>query len=498
MSSPHQPPQHQHPQHPPYPPQPYQYQPQYQAPYQPQPPYQPPYPSAPRPPRKNGGVIALVIGLAVLLVAGAGGAAFVFRDQLFGGGPGIEADRELTYVVRDSFPSTYRPTEGGLEQLSARWWTDKYLVRQMPKQLVAYDLANGNKAYAVDVPDTHYCNASRQQSAKGYVALLQGTRISGCRQLTIVDLRTGRRVWTKDLTSLLSGRNKLVSDFPRYDHRPVVLGERVHVPTDHGELVLNLATGAVLSKPLPRAERRTGQCFTTHVATVGQTGLAYRNCSPAGDEQRHLQAFTAAGKTLWTWNLPDERGNKALLVGVLSVDPLLVRVFSDAGKEVWRVDQRTGKHQVVLRLNSTGPADPCEPSGGDGLYECTQHVLSGKTLYVSERSGIAAYDVLSTRELWRGQWSTKHRLTPPLGLDAEGRPLAYLLPTLETPGALVRADPATGALSAVATLPAAKSAPRRDLTQNPDEAEWHDGRLAFLRTRPSIRDAGYHATVVVR
>lgn len=506
MSSPHQPPQ--HPQHPqqPYPQQQYLQPPyqQYPNPYQPQFRPHPPYPQVPPPqhrPRKNGGVIALVIGLAVLLVAGAGGAAFVFRDRLFGDAPTIKAERELEYVVRDVLPSTYRPTEGGIEQLSARWWTDKYLVRQMPKQIVGYDLASGTKAYAVDIPDIHYCNASRQQSAKGFVAILQGTRLNGCRQLTIFDVRNGRKVWTKDLTPLLAGKNKLVSDFPRHDHRPVVLGERVYVPTDHGELVLNLVNGSLVTKPLPRAERRTGQCFTTHFAAVGQIGLAYRNCSRSGDKQRHLQAFNAAGKTLWKWNLPEERGNKALLVGVLSVDPLLVRVFSDGGrKEVWRVDQRTGKHQVLLRLDSAGPEDPCELSGGDGLYECTRQVLAGKTLYVRERSGIAAYDIQSTRELWRGQWSSKHRLTPPLGLDADGRPLAYLLPTSDTPGALVRADPATGALSAVATMPETKTAPARDLTQNPETGgvDWQNGRLAFLRTQPSIRDAGYQATLVLR
>lgn len=467
----------------------------------------------------------LAILLPVVLIAVVvGGGAFYFRDK-----PGgirslftpsrLDVDRELTSVLGARFDPNYQPADGvGL--FEERWWTGKHLVRTMPNQVVAYDLTTGKVAWQVDVPPNHYCMASGQQSANGYVALLGGNREDGCRKLTVVDIGNGKVVWTKDLPPANPERGSkelLATEFPRFDHRPVVHGERVYVPTDQGGHILNVKDGSVVQRPNPKST-----CFTTHYDAIGDVGLAYRNCARYGDKGRHLSGFDQAGKVIWRWNLPEERGRTYRLVGVLSADPLLVRVFGEHGrKEVWRVEpggpDGGGKHTVVADLSyeraESQATDPCEPAGGDGLYDCSQQVVAAGVLYLPHRkrhqsndarNGMAAYDIKTGKRLWWAEWDAWHDITAPLGIDDAGHPLAYLLPTEDDPAALVRVDPKTGAMTPVAKLSpenqASSSLGRRGLTEAPEagNVEWHKGYLAFFQTQARERDAGYGATVVYK
>lgn len=474
--------------------------PQHPGPGQ-QPPWQPQLGPNHRKPKKKGGLIAVVLVLVVALIGLAGGALYYFRIPLgLFGDSRLDVDRELQYVLQDRFASNYIPKERS-DRLAARWWTDKYLVRSMPNELIGYDLATGKTAYKVKVPDNQFCKASGQQSGKGYVAVLQGTSRDGCRRVTVVDLVNGKVVWSKELASAgQPGTKPNLLDFPQYDHRPAILGERLHIPTGKGGHILNLANGAVIQHPQPKVE-----CFSTHYDAIGTVGLAYRNCSRSGDKGRHLLGFDAAGKTLWQFNLPVQGKRPTLLVGVLSVDPLLVRVLDGFNrKEVWRLDPRTGKHQVVVDLRTRASSDPCESSGGDGLYDCSRHIVAAGTLYLQQGNGIAAYDVDSGSERWRSVWDLKHKVTEPIGLDEQGDPIVYLLPTKEDPGALVRVDRRTGAMTATATLPTPDKSLTRvggsGLTQYPEPGgvDWHNGHLAFFRTQAGSRDAGYAATIVAR
>ncbi|TWD75039.1 outer membrane protein assembly factor BamB [Kribbella amoyensis] len=451
-----------------------------------------------KPPRKKGPIVAVVLALVVILIGGAGGALYYYRIPLgLFAGSRLDVDRELGYVVQDKFAANYLPKEG--DGFPARWWTEKYLVRAMPNALVGYDLAAGRTAYTVKLPDNHFCQASRQQSGQGYVAVLQGTRKEGCRRITVVDLANGKVVWSKEVAPAGPARSEpVLTDFPQYDHRPAILGDRLYVPTDKGGHILDLATGSVIQQPNPKAG-----CVSTQYDALGATGLAYRDCSRSGRKGRQLLGFDASGKTLWEYNLPVDGRRPTSVVGVLSVDPLLVRVLDGTGKkEVWRVDPRTGKHQVVVDLANRSASDPCERAGSDGLYDCSGHALSDGVLFLQQRNGIEAYDVGTGEALWRSEWDTKHKVSGPLGLDAGGQPLVYLLPTKDDPAAVVKVDRANGAMTAIATLPEAPRGSYRpggsSLLHQPEAVDWHDGHLALYRVRPSSRDAGYAATLILK
>jgi hypothetical protein len=472
-----------------------------------------PYQSGPghRKPKSKAGLVLLALLLAVLLIGGAGGGMYYFQLGPFGSK--ISADRKLQYLVQDRFPSTYRPKEGS-DLLAGPWWTDKYLVRAMPGQIVGYDLTNGKAAYTLAMPDNHYCRASAVQSGKGYIAVLQGTRKDGCRRISIVDIVNGKVVWSKQLEPIGAPRPDRADAqyFPRSDHRPAVLGDRLYIPTDRGGHVLKLSDGSRIEAPNPKSK-----CFSTHYDVIGTTGFAYRNCSRhGGDEGRHLRGFDAAGKVLWNWNLPAQGSRTWLITGVLSADPLLVRVFGQNQSQIWQVDTKTGTHRVVVDL-STNPRtpkawDPCVIAGGDGLHDCSRQAVSNGVLFLRYRlgtrsdvqHGIAAYDVGSGKELWARGWGEEHDVTAPIGVDSDGAPIAYLLPREKDPGAVVRIDPKTTATRPRSTDSASggpASGPGTGaLTGDPDQSivAWHNNQLAFLKTQINVRDAGDTATLVLK
>jgi outer membrane protein assembly factor BamB len=474
-----------------------------------------PYQSGPghRKPKKKVGLVVLALVLPVVLIAAIAGGMYYFQLGPFGSK--ISADRKLQYVLQERLPASYKPKEGS-DLLAGRWWTDKYLVRAMPDQIVGYDLAAGKPAYTVDTPDNHVCKASGQQSSNGYIAVLRGTRSDGCRQVTVVDIANGKVVWSKNLRPVGAPRPDVTGTqyFPRYDQQPEILGDRLYIPTDKGTHVLKVSDGSTLETP-PKSKE--GVCFTTHVDVIGETGLAYRNCSPhGGDKDRHLTAFNAVGKTLWTWKLPVSGRHSSLLTGVLSTDPLLVRAFGQGQSQILRVDPKTGKHNVVVDLTNRtprgpAPSDPCDIAGGDGLHDCSRQAVSNGVLYLrfgqgqgtGLRRGIAAYDVQSGNQLWMREWGEGHHVTAPLGLDGNGAPIVYLIPKEKDPGALVRVDPRTGAMTAIATLPpASKSATRSgsSLIESPDQGAvaWRNDYLAFLKVHITSRDAGYAATILLK
>jgi outer membrane protein assembly factor BamB len=384
----------------------------------------------------------------------------------------------------------------------------------MPNQIVAYDLASGSTAYTVDTPNNGLCKASGQ-SSKGLIVVLRGTRAEGCRQVTVVDITHGKVVWSKNLQPAGAPRPDRAGaqHFPRLSHRPAILGDRIYVPTDKGMHILKASDGSIIGTP---PDPKLGKCYTTHVDVIDATGFAYRNCSRhGGREGLHLTAFNAAGNTIYRWNLPVAGNRPWMLAAVLSANPLIVRAYNQQQSQIWRVDPKTGKHNVVVDLSNRflrgpAPADPCAIAGSDGLYECRGQITANDVLYLQHRlgtqssdvrQGIAAYDVRSGKQLWLREWGEDHDVTPPIGVDGDGAPVVYLLPKEKDPGALVRVDPRnSGMMTAIATVPRAENPDSRSLIASPEPGgvAWHNNQLAFLRIQINVKDAGDDATTILK
>lgn len=341
------------------------------------------YPPVPPPggakPKRTGRVVAIVI-VAVLLMAGAAGSVWYWQsggDSGDSGGLAAEADQQLDLLVEEMYPEDWKPVGYDIEMtvgawLDGHWWTEGHLVREMPEEVVAYDLADGSVAWRVPVPGNGFCRASHEQTADGLVVLLSGDEVDVCTRITAIDITTGTAVWSKDLPPLPGGAGQ--GDlFPTAGQHPVIVGDNVYVSTKRGGQFFSVRDGSQPQQYTP------GSCFTTGFRAFGDTLLSWRDCLGSEEQNlpgRHLTAFDRDQKPLWRWMFPEDE-TELELNGVLSVDPLVVVVQSRGWSEVWQVEPGSdapddpGEHSVLVPESKMAEfMSPCGRQVSTALTDC--------------------------------------------------------------------------------------------------------------------------------
>ncbi len=478
------------------------------------------HPPGPPKPKRTGRVVAIVV-VAVLVVAGAAGGVWYFQSAGGSGDSGLaaEADQQLELLVEEMYPEDWKPVGYDVQMtvgafLDGHWWTEGHLVREMPEEVVAYDLADGSIAWRAPVPGNGNCRASREQTADGFVVLLGGDEMDVCTRITVIDVTTGTALWSKDLPPLPGGAGQ-GDQFPNAGHVPVIVGDNVYVSTKRGGQFFSVVDG---SQPQPYAP---SSCFATDFLGFGDTLLSWRDCL-GSDEQnlpgRHLAAFDRDQKPLWRWMFPEDR-TELQLNGVLSVDPLVVVVKSERGaSELWQVEpgsdapDNPGKHSVLVPQSEMAEyMSPCKGEVQQSLDDCSRAFVGDGVLYLQStldpnfrRKGMVALDLTTGEELWHARPGEELSLAP-MGVDENGRLVGLQFQTEDQRGVVVSADPASGSLTPLAGLPprdTVASDGARGMVENndlDDELAWHDGHLAILSLTPEVSTAaGSPATVIFR
>ncbi|RSD09205.1 hypothetical protein [Amycolatopsis eburnea] len=373
-----------------------------QQPWRGQPQYGPPpqyqqYHRFPPPPRKRGnrGLIVLVVAVT-LLAAAAGGYFLFFAGGGGGSGGGTAADQDYDATVREHGAAevAWRVAQGGAADqavANGAWLTGEHLVRRLPGRVVAYDLSSGDEAWAfpLDDPPKDNCKSSREQSGNR-VALLRsvgegqprtksraGTP-GGCGKLTVLDLGTGKEVFTADLAP--DADKKL----PDTMARPVLTADRVVVDTAPGR-VFDLAGGAEV--PVPPA---FAGCTAPSLGLFGDVLLADSTCpgntedrDHKNDELRTLRAYDANFALKWEWKTPkDDKGEPLPVRGVLSVDPLVVEVgHSGHETRLLAVDPASGAAKPFAAYKTDTRGEFKYACAGQGLRDCpAAKVVGGKVI----------------------------------------------------------------------------------------------------------------------
>jgi outer membrane protein assembly factor BamB len=386
-------------------------------------PPQGPPPGMPQQP-KGSKRAAVIIVAAVALVAAAGGFWFFTRD----GGSDTGGDEDYNAAVEElgaaevswqvshtDLPSTFRADD--------YWVTDEHLVRRLPGRVVAYDLESGDEAweFALDGPKEDECSSSREVS-NNRVALLRRTGGDGdvCAKLTVLDISTGKEVLTTEFpTPEAPSKDKGLDETPPAPIRadtPVMFGERVVVPGEHVRVV-DLASGAEVQTPVSG-----GGCAMRLSGVFADVMLADMLCGKS-ERTGVLRAFDANFNLLWEWKLPEnETGDPLPVLGVLSVDPLVVEVgFSGHQPKLMRVDPTSGD---AVQLSDYGDERGTYSlaCNGFGLGNCLQaKVVDNKLVLMTavesvspgsedaasgaqstdHRNELVAFDLDSGEEAWR-------------------------------------------------------------------------------------------------
>lgn len=433
----------------------------------------------------------MVIVIAVVVVLVGAGGVWLWLGGGSGGGLAAEAPTQATLRLYEQIPEGWEPEREHAPEMSVgswtdgRWWTDKHLVRELPDEIVAYSRADWSVAWRLPVEGSGACLSSREQSPEGYVAVLRGDGFGGgadekgCHQLTLVDITSGKEVWTKELQPGLG------NSLPTSEDLPVIFGDAVRVPSSGGAHKLSLADGA-------ETLQDRDSCRINALWRVGDM-LLTRQCSA-------LVAFDENLEKQWVWEFPE---GDARLVMVVSLDPLIVVMKDGTTEEVWRVKPGTGEegspgeHTVVATADDGEYRSPCGlEAQGSGLTECSRVVAGDGVVYLQtdlgrRNEGLAAVNIDTGEEVWRTSAGSEQALIP-LNLADDGRLIAYR-PQVDSAdrdevddwrGLVVAVDPKTGNLAPLAALPADdEELPSgvRGVFENTDvkALEWHDGHLVF-------------------
>jgi hypothetical protein len=473
---------------------------------------------------RKPGRLVIAVGIAVV-IAVCGTVGGLLWSSGSGGQSGTRAAQDWATAADEGGAATelWRIPQGGTPNVQAagdHWVTDTHFVRRLPGRVVAYDLATGEPAWELPLPGdpSDDCPSSQQRSGNR-VALLRaaGSEASTCGSVTVVDIATGREVFTTELPPI-DRTEVTITDVP------VVIGDFVLVGSRAGGHLLNIDTG----KHVAVAE--DGRCREDAYAVVDDVLIARVSCRerPPGSDVvlSGLRAYDADLNEQWSWQAPRESPDQPLVVrSVLSVEPLVVEVHrsSDDSLEILRVNPVSRESAGLLTRLRGRDGEYLSPCDERGLALCQQARVAGGKLILTTvpqqvnpgtdgaypgqqstefRNELVAIDIATGQQAWRtGMVDGRAMHLVP---TTDGSLVAYQSANAnDVPGLLLSVDDATGAVSPLLAI-AAESHEDEDLLSHlrsgsfggdNQQAVWADGRLVIFRMVLRAENIGEVETV---
>ncbi|NEA41682.1 PQQ-binding-like beta-propeller repeat protein [Streptomyces sp. SID11385] len=318
-----------------------------------------------------------------------------------------------------SVPMIYTGANSKVYELPGSWLTGKVYAKTGLSEINGYDAVAGNRLWNLKLPGP-VCAASGFQSDEGLTAVLHKSvrptqdDVGQCDKITVVDLRTGKALWTKGVGS---GQGSAIFT------EVTVGGGTVAAGGTRGGYGWDLKSGDQVWSPKPGDE-----CYDVGYQG-GSGGLAViRKCTINTDQdQLFVQKLDPKdGSVAAEYKMPPGIG----FAHILSVSPLVVGADVNEAAEdgsgvsdFFSIDGRTGKLRARWPADAKTYGASCEATavsgcgnfavGGDRLYVPTEE-HQGKREGYSTTNEIVAFD-LATGKL------TGQRLDA--GEDWELRPL---------------------------------------------------------------------------
>ncbi|MFI9205868.1 PQQ-binding-like beta-propeller repeat protein [Streptomyces sp. NPDC053048] len=437
----------------------------------PAPVFGPPESSGPAPGGAGKRRKALVIGLGLLLVAGAGTGGWL----LWGRGGNDPAPKKET-VARpvDAKLSWMAPVPTAdrdrADRMNTPWFTKDSIVITTRKEVTAFGLDDGKRKWTVQIPG-RAC-ASSPRSDGGVAAVIFGTQDFDCDKVMAIDLERGRELWSKPVVDA-KGRTQ-----SRDMANLHIEGGKVAVVDIVGDPYLYAAADGKQSKAPDYGCQQQGS-----VVDRGRQ-LTLAQCELISGRQFIMNVDPKTGLEKWTWKVLDGIAVK----NVLSVNPpvlALGRENSIHTTELVSLDDK-GRMRPLISM-SAGPYDvsDCKPRL---LDSCRKIVVDSDTVYLPTLNEKVAGDGATPNEIAAIDLTTgKPRWTVPLGGSRTNRPLAmhegrllvYQLATRQESGRVLSLDPRTGDSKVFMKMPQ-ESAEREYKLARSGTAYFRDGRLHLV------------------
>ncbi|MEV0447117.1 PQQ-binding-like beta-propeller repeat protein [Streptomyces sp. NPDC050600] len=512
-----------------YPPQP-PTQPQQAAPYgypqqQPGQPQQPPYgyPTQPQypqyqqtpPPGSGGGKklstqmqILIAAAVAVVLIIGGGvwyansgggdegkdakgtsgattdGGADTGSGGGTGGGGKEKAPSNTSAKMTVQLP---QPKVEDVTDVSGSWITDKAYVKTGVNSVVAYDLDKGTVLWTLPLTG-QVCGASSHVTADGKTPILfEATKrlppknYQPCTEVGLIDLTTGKLVWSTSVTGGSAGDSK--AKFSEV----TLSGATVAAGGTDGGAAFDVANGNPRWKPQTNSEN----CYD--MGYGGGEGLvAARKCGPYGSQYVLIQNLNpTTGAPISQFKMPAGTD----YASVVSTKPLVVA--ADVGdtatdgsgiSDFFSLDEKTGKLKAKITADSERYAARCRSTevencskvvvGNGRLYLPTEEHEGSTGEYGDETNEIVAFDLASGKPVPAKADAGDRYTLVPLRMDG-GAVIAYKLPPYDKGGKIVSIDGSTMKETTLLENPVEKgiNSPERSFSSDYAEIDYADGRL---------------------
>ncbi|MFB7516358.1 PQQ-binding-like beta-propeller repeat protein [Streptomyces sp. NPDC056144] len=380
-----------------------------------------------------------------------------------------------------------KPKVPDVTDVSGSWVTDKAYVKTGVNGITAYDLAKGSTVWTLPLTG-QVCGASRQLTADNKVAILfeASKRVAPryyqqCTEVGVVDLATGKLVWSTSVTGGSAGDEKA-----RFSEI-TISGKTVAAGGTDGGAAFDIANGNPRWKPQPNDQN----CYD--LGYGGGEGLvAVRKCGPYEAQYVLIQNLNpVSGAPLSQYKMP----TGVEYASVVSTKPLVVAadVGDSAGdgsgiSDFFSIDEKTGKLKAKITADADQYAGRCRSTevesctklavGNNRLYVPTEEHEGSTGEYGAETNEIIAFD-LNTGKMVpeKADAGDKYRLVP-LRMDG-GSIIAYKSPPYDKGGRIVSIDGVTMKETLLLENPATPSGSIGEKTFSSDYSEilYRDGRV---------------------
>ncbi|MEV7563092.1 PQQ-binding-like beta-propeller repeat protein [Streptomyces sp. NPDC089795] len=360
-------------------------------------------------------------------------------------------------------------------EAAGQWVVGDTVVKSLWRNLTGYAVTDGKEKWTLPFP-AQICSVAPQTTAEGRTVVMyrdgDGENTS-CTQLRVVDLKTGKEVWSKTVPS--EGVFDIFAS-PTLS----MLGDTVTVSRGGTASAFKISNGDKLfANPLGDG------CNPDSYEAGNGRMIALATCSDEDSTAEVHGIDPVTGAQGWVYRLPP----KFKVTSIYSVNPTVIDIGNEQTKQrsivVLGPD---GKQTATLAGEGAGIAVGCGDTGlFRSLVTCPSAVVDANTLYLPTAAGgsgktneIVAFDLTTGKDKWRVPAGDKRTLTPLKALD--GRLVVYRKAD-EEQGGEVLSVPADGSTpTALLRHPSAPAAPIERTFTLP-KLDYVDGRFFISSTR---------------
>ncbi|WP_416964481.1 PQQ-binding-like beta-propeller repeat protein [Streptomyces sp. Agncl-13] len=361
------------------------------------------------------------------------------------------------------------------------WITGKTAVKAAYKEVVAYDVGNGDPAWPAVTFPQKICAVTAEKSSDGKIVVAYESGVSDnakCNQLQQLDLNTGAKGWTA-----------VVPDGDLFDSAISiglsVTGRTLMVGRSQSGIAYDVDTG----KKLYEKKKYGAACFPGGFAG-GARLISVSSCG-AGSSTEHdevQELDPATGKARWTKSIP-----KGWSVShVYSVDPVVL-YMTDSDDKHWNISTLKADGSVRSQVDSKATFAPsCGSSFLDSdLQGCEDVAVDATTLYLptdatTGANQIVAIDLATGKEKWRVKSPESVSMVP---IKAEGgKLLAYVEASYGAGGQVVSVPTAGSSHATTKLLQMPEGTAQIESSFFSRDIDYVDGRFYISSTRLNGND----------